>query len=102
MTKRGTPPKTLTKRGTRIFVDGEIFDVHVVIGIIPTAQQDVCAPTVHYSSYIHYFLRTAERPTACDTSTLLSKKPNVMVPLRTGNMSAHGERVFQFKKSLTI
>ena len=87
MTKRGTPPpkkKTLTKRGTLLFVDREVFDVHVVVGINPTAQQDVCASTVHYSSYIHHHcIRTAKCPTACGTSTLLSKKPNV----RTGNIS---------------
>ena len=68
MTKRGTPPKTLTKRGTLLFVDREVFDVHVVVvGINPTAQQDVCASTVHYSSYIHHHyscMRTAKCPTA--------------------------------------
>ena len=43
----GTPPKGLTKWGTLVFVDREVFDVHVVVGISPTAQQDVCACTVH-------------------------------------------------------
>ena len=59
MTKRGTPPppkKTLTKKGTLLFVDREVFNVHVVVGINPTAQHDVCASTVHYSSYIHLSL----------------------------------------------
>ena len=52
MTKRGTPLKTLTKRGALLFVDREVFNVHVVVAINSTAQQDVCASTVHfYSSY---------------------------------------------------
>ena len=49
MTKMGyTLPKTLTERGTLLFVDREVFDVHVVVGINPTAQLDVCASTVHF------------------------------------------------------
>ena len=86
MTKRGTPPppERLTKRGTLLLIDREVVDVHVVVGINPTAQQHVCASTVHYSSHIHHHcIRTAKRPTACGTSTLLSKKPNV----RTANIS---------------
>ena len=52
MTKRGTPPqKTLKKWGTLLFVDREVVDVHVVVGINPTAQQDICDSTVRYSSY---------------------------------------------------
>ena len=78
--KRVYPPKTLTKRGTLLFVDREVFYVHVVVGINSMAQQDVCASTVHYSSYIHHHcIRTAKRPTAGGTSTLLSGKPNVYV-----------------------
>ena len=78
------PPKSMTKRGALLFVDREVFDVHVVVGINPMAQQDVCASMVHYSSHIHHqCIRTAKRPTACGTSTLLSKKPNV----RTGSIS---------------
>ena len=43
----------------------------------PTAQHDVCASTVHYSSYIrHHCVRTAQRPTPCGTSTLLSETQN--------------------------
>ena len=73
----------MTKRGALLFVDREVFDVHVVVGINPMAQQDVCASMVHYSSHIHHqCIRTAKRPTACGTSTLLSKMPNV----RTGNV----------------
>ena len=91
MTRRGTPPKTLTKRGTRIFVDGEVFDVHVVVGITPTAQRDVCASTVHCSSYIHHHcLRTAERLTACGASVqALSslKRQTSWYPVLTGNIS---------------
>ena len=70
--KKGyTPPKTLTKKGTLLLVDREVFDVHVVAGINPTAQQDVCASMVHYSSYTHHYcIRTAKCPTACGTSTL--------------------------------
>ena len=50
MTKRGTPPpKTLTERRKLLFVDREVFDVHVVVGINPTAQQDVCASKEQYS-----------------------------------------------------
>ena len=87
-----TPPKkTLTKRGTLLFVDREVFVAHVVVGINPTAQQDVCASTVHCSSHIHHYcIRTAKRTTVCDTSTLLSKKSNVrmgtMSDLRTANV----------------
>ena len=91
MTKGGTPPKTMTKRGTRIFVDGEVFDVHVVVGITPTAQRDVCASTVHCSSYIHHHcLRTAERLTACGASVqALSslKRQTSWYPVLTGNIS---------------
>ena len=74
MTKRGTPPpkkKTLTKRGTLLFVDREVFDVHVVVGINPTAQQDVCASTVHFSSCIHHHYQNSQCPTGCGMSTLL-------------------------------
>ena len=46
------PPKTLSNRGTLLF--GEVFVIHVVVGINPTAQHDVCASTVHYSSYLHH------------------------------------------------
>ena len=82
--KRGTPPpKTLTKRGTLLLVDREVFDVHVVVGINSTAKQDVCASTVHYYLYIHHCIRTAKHPTVCGAITLLSKKPNV----RMGNIS---------------
>ena len=86
MTKRGTPPpQNFDKRGPLLFVDREVFNVHVIVGINPTAQQDVCASTVHYSSYNIFTItiRTAKRPTACGTSTLLSKKLNI----RTGNIS---------------
>ena len=85
MKKRGTPhPKTLPERGTLLFVDREVFDVNVVVGINPTAQQDACASTVQYSSYVHHHccIRTAKCPTSSGTSTLLSKKPNV----RMGNI----------------
>ena len=87
------PPKKsrLTKRGTLLLVDRELYDVHVVVGINPTAQQDVCPSTVHYSSYIHHHcIRTAKR--------LLSKKPNV----RTGNISdlrTASERVFHPRRA---
>ena len=54
MTKRGTPPQTWAKRGTLLFIDREVFDVHVVVGINPTAQQDVCASTVHSSLHVHH------------------------------------------------
>ena len=81
---RYTPRKRLTKRGTPRFVVREIFDVHVVAGINPTAQQDVCASAVHFSSYIHHHrIITAKRPTAYGASTLLSQTTNV----RTGNIS---------------
>ena len=89
------PPKTLTKRGPLLVVNHEVFGVHVVVVINPTAQSDVCAATVHYSLHIHHHctrslylelpfgsepgIRTAIRPPACGTSTLLSKKPNVRV-----------------------
>ena len=46
MTKKGTSSKTLTKRGTLLFAGGECFDIHVVVGINPTAQHGVCASTV--------------------------------------------------------
>ena len=83
--KKGVHPQNfLTKRGTLLFVDREVFDVHVVVGINPTAQQDVCASTVHYVPYIHHHsIRIAKRPPACGTSTLHSKKPDV----RTGNIA---------------
>ena len=68
MTKGVHAPKTLKKRGTLLFVDREVLDVHVVDCINSTVQQDVCASTVHYPSYIHYYcIRTAKRPTACGT-----------------------------------
>ena len=61
MKKRGTPPMTLTKKGTLLFTAFEIFDIHVVVGISPTAQHDVCSSTVHDSLYMdhHRCLRTA-------------------------------------------
>ena len=72
--KRYTPPN-VDKKGKLFCVDREVFDVHVVVGINPTARQDVCASTVHYSSYIrHYCIRTAKCPTACGTSTLQKAK----------------------------
>ena len=89
MTKGVHPPKTLTKRGKLHFVDRQVFDVHVVVGINPTAQQDVCASTVHYSSHMSYspslllLYQNSQHPTACGTSTLVSKRSNV----RTGNIS---------------
>ena len=60
--KKGTPPQKMTKRGTLLFVDREVFDVHVVVGINPTAQQDVCASTVPFSLHIqhHCYIRTAK------------------------------------------
>ena len=84
--KRGYTPIALTKTGILIFTAGEVFDIHVVVGIHPTAQHAICAATVHYSSYIrhHCCLRTAQGPTPCGTSTLLFEKPNV----RTGNICA--------------
>ena len=48
-----TLPKTLTERGTLLFVDREVFDVHVVVGINPTAQLDVCASTVHFFFFLN-------------------------------------------------
>ena len=60
----GTPRRNVGKRGTLLFVDREAFDVHVVVGINSTAQQDVFASTVHYSSHIrHHCIRTVKRPT---------------------------------------
>ena len=53
----------------------------MVVGINPTAQQDVCAPRHPILHIFTVTIRTAKRPTACGTSTLLSKKSNV----RTGN-----------------
>ena len=105
--KRGyTPPQNIDKRGTPICVDGEVFDVHVVVGITPTAQQDVCASTVHYSSYIHHHcIRTAGRPTACGTSVQALSSPESQTswyPVRAGNISAHRERVNSSKTSLII
>ena len=80
------PQKKLDKKGTLLFVNREVFYVHVVVGINEMAQQDVCASTIHCSSYIHHHcIRAAKRPTACGACTLLSEKPNVYV--RTGNIS---------------
>ena len=68
VTKRGTPPppkKNDDKKGDTAFRRPQDFDVHVVVGINPTAKQDVCASTVHYSSCIHHHcIRTAKCPTA--------------------------------------
>ena len=99
--KKGVHPQNvLTKRGTLLFVDREVFNVHVVVGINPTAQQDVCASTVHYSSSIHnQCIRTAIRPTACCTSTLLSKRQTYV---RVTYLICAPRAFFSSKKSLTI
>ena len=85
-----TPPKkTLTKRGTLLSVDREVFDVHVVVGINPTAQEDVCASTVHFI-YILTITAVSEQ-----------QKSNVC----TGNISdlrTASERCVSSKKSLII
>ena len=77
MTKRGIPPppRTLTKRGTLLFVDLDVFGVHVVVGIDPTAQQVYALPryTILHIFTITNCIRTAKRPTACGTSTPLQK-----------------------------
>ena len=77
MTKRGTPPKTLTKRGALLFVDREVFDVHIVVGINPTAQQDVWV--LRYT-ILHIFTITvsgqpnAQRPVAQALSSPKAKR----------------------------
>ena len=79
--KKGYTAKDTDKKGDSDFV-GEFFDVHVVVGTTPTVQQDVCASTVHYNSYV---LHSPISPTPNGlwykgTSTLLSEKLNAMVP----------------------
>ena len=76
MTKRGTPPQKVDKRGTLFFVDREVFDVHVVVGINPTAQHDVFAATVYYSSYSPPLYQNSQMPNGLYKSTILSEKPN--------------------------
>ena len=90
--KKGyTPHKHWQKRGHRFFAGGEVFIyIHVVVGIKRTAQDNVCASTINYHSHsYHHCIRTAQRPTACGTSTLLSKKPKVMVPARYVRVTYH-------------
>ena len=54
------------------------YTLHVVVRINTTAQQDVCASTVHYSSHIHHhYYQNSQTPNG------LSKKSHV----RTGNAS---------------
>ena len=83
--KGGTSPQKRWQKGGHCFSStASFFYVHVVVGINPTAQQDVCASKVHHSSHVHrHCIRTAKRPTACSASTIVSKKSNV----RTGNIS---------------
>ena len=91
------------KKGVSAFAGGKLFDVHVAVCINRPAQHDVCASSVHYSSYIpHRCLRTGQRPTACDTSTFLSEKPNVMVIVlgTYGKISsAHRQRALYLRRA---
>ena len=43
MTKRGIPPQNVHIKGDTAFRRPRGFMVHVVVGINPMAQQDVCA-----------------------------------------------------------
>ena len=93
------PQKPSTKRGTLIFAGGEVFDIHVAVGINLTAQHDVCAPTVHYSPYMHHdCLLTAQRPTPCGASTLFSETPNV----RTGKHMCAPRACVLFKSLIIL
>ena len=49
MTKRGTPPKNVDKKGDPAFHRPRGFRCNVVVGINPTAQQDVCVRTGNIS-----------------------------------------------------
>ena len=62
MTKRGPDQKTLTKRRTLLFVDREVFDIHVVVGIDPRPGRMSAFP---WYTTIHMFTITvSEQPNA--------------------------------------
>ena len=75
--KKGYTPKTLTKRGTLLFPDDEVFDIHVVVGINGTAQHDVC---VHYFNIFTITVSEQPMPNGLCYKHSRSEKPNVMVP----------------------
>ena len=97
MTKMGTPPQNVDKKGDTAFRRSRGFrctcgrwdQSHGPAGCLsfhgtpffiysPSLCQNSQTPTVHCSSYIHpHRIRTAKRPTPCGTSTFLSKKSNV-------------------------
>ena len=91
MTKRGTPPQTLTKRGTLLFASGEVFDIHVVVGINPTAQHDVCASTY---TILHIFsITVSEQPNAQRPVVQALSSPKRQTHVWV-NMSVYRERTF--------
>ena len=53
----------MTKRATLLFAGGDVFDIIHVFGINPTAQHDVCAFTVLYSSHT-FTITISEQPIA--------------------------------------
>ena len=80
MTKRGTPPTNIDKKGDTAFRRRRDFRRKCGRWY----QSNGPTGCMHYSSYIHHYcIRTAKCRTACGTSTPLSKKPNVC----TGNIS---------------
>ena len=103
MTKRGTPPpkkKTLTKRRTLFFVDREVSDVRVVVGINPTAQQDMCASTVHF---IYMFTITvSEQPNAQRPVAQVLSSPKSQTYIRLTYLICAPRVCILSKKSLII
>ena len=101
--KRYTPHhKTLTKRGTLLFVDREVFDVHVVVGINPTAQQDVCASTVHCSSHIHHHCIRTEQPNTQRPVAQALSSPKSQTYVRVTFLICAPRACVSSKKSLII
>ena len=87
MTKRGTPPKNVNKKGdTACFRRPRGFQR--TCGRMHQSNGPAGCMRFHGTLFFTYSPslyqnRTAKHPTACGTSTLLSKKSNV----RTGNIS---------------
>ena len=92
------PKKTLTKRGTLLFADGEDFDVHVVVGINPTAQHDICDSTVQYSLCSYTRITASEKPNAQHPVVQALSSPKSETYVRV-DISARRECVFYLRRA---
>ena len=101
MTKRGPDQKTLTKRRTLLFVDREVFDIHVVVGIDPRPSR-MYAPSRYTTIHIFTITVSAKRPMVCGTSTLFSKKENIRTGVTYAYLICAPRTCISSKKGLII